>query len=138
MTIAIGSDDSCQADAMPEPADEHVEEEKPKGRRFATPSRSSPYAQPFTRLDSGIGWTFVLEPDLRVRADLLFTRAKVAIFIDGCFWHGCPDHFILPKHNAAWWKEKNVQEQVPGCHQPACPAGQGLESPVVLEGARVT
>jgi DNA mismatch endonuclease, patch repair protein len=31
-------------------------------------------------------------PDLNRRADLVFTRARVAVFVDGCFWHGCPEH----------------------------------------------
>jgi len=44
--------------------------------------------------------------ELRVRADMVFTRAKVAVFIDGCFWHGCPDHFIPPKNNGEWWAAK--------------------------------
>jgi DNA mismatch endonuclease (patch repair protein) len=35
-------------------------------------------------------------PDLRRTADLVFTRAKVAVFIDGCFWHGCPEHHKPP------------------------------------------
>jgi DNA mismatch endonuclease (patch repair protein) len=42
----------------------------------------------------------------RRRADLSFTRAKVAVFIDGCFWHGCPTHGVLPKANREWWAEK--------------------------------
>lgn len=42
----------------------------------------------------------------RRRADLLFSRAKVAVFIDGCFWHGCPDHGTRPKANRVWWTEK--------------------------------
>ena len=42
----------------------------------------------------------------RRRADLLFTRAKVAVFLDGCFWHGCPDHGVLPKANREWWRAK--------------------------------
>ena len=48
----------------------------------------------------------------RRRADLVFTRAKVAVFVDGCFWHGCPVHATSPKSNAEWWAEKlaaNVQ-----------------------------
>lgn len=36
-------------------------------------------------------------------ADLLFPRAHVAVFLDGCFWHGCPDHFRLPRTNADYW-----------------------------------
>jgi DNA mismatch endonuclease (patch repair protein) len=43
---------------------------------------------------------------LRRRADIVFTRARVAVFVDGCFWHGCPDCDLRPKANAAWWHEK--------------------------------
>jgi DNA mismatch endonuclease (patch repair protein) len=43
---------------------------------------------------------------LRRRADIVFSRQKVAVFVDGCFWHGCPDHGTWPKNNAAWWREK--------------------------------
>lgn len=42
----------------------------------------------------------------RRRADIAFTRAKVAVFIDGCFWHGCPEHGTWPKRNAEFWREK--------------------------------
>ena len=45
-------------------------------------------------------------PGMRRRADLLFTSARVAVFVDGCFWHGCPEHGTRPKNNAAWWAEK--------------------------------
>lgn len=48
-------------------------------------------------------------PGARVKADMVFTKAKVAVFIDGCFWHGCPEHFIPPKNNADWWAAK-IQE----------------------------
>lgn len=46
------------------------------------------------------------EDDLRQTADLLFTRARVAIMVDGCFWHGCPEHYQAPKSNGAFWAEK--------------------------------
>lgn len=42
----------------------------------------------------------------RRRADVLFTSAKVAVFVDGCFWHRCPLHGVAPKSNAAWWDSK--------------------------------
>jgi DNA mismatch endonuclease (patch repair protein) len=42
----------------------------------------------------------------RRRADLVFTRAKVAVFVDGCFWHRCPEHATMPKRNQAWWRAK--------------------------------
>lgn len=38
--------------------------------------------------------------------DIAFTRAKVAVFVDGCFWHGCPDHRQVPAANNTWWAEK--------------------------------
>lgn len=40
---------------------------------------------------------------LNRRADLVFTRAKVAVFVDGCFWHGCPEHGNLPRTNSDYW-----------------------------------
>ncbi len=43
---------------------------------------------------------------LNRRADLVFSRAKVAVFIDGCFWHGCPAHHTVAKANATYWAEK--------------------------------
>jgi len=43
---------------------------------------------------------------LRRRADIVFTKAKIAVFVDGCFWHGCPTHGTFPKANATWWAEK--------------------------------
>jgi DNA mismatch endonuclease (patch repair protein) len=43
---------------------------------------------------------------LRRRADVIFPSAKVAVFVDGCFWHGCPVHATWPKANAAWWRNK--------------------------------
>jgi DNA mismatch endonuclease (patch repair protein) len=43
---------------------------------------------------------------VRCRADIVFTRSRVAVFVDGCFWHSCPEHGILPKANGEWWREK--------------------------------
>lgn len=45
-------------------------------------------------------------PKTRRRADLLFPRARVAVYVDGCFWHGCPEHATWPKHNAVYWRQK--------------------------------
>ena len=38
--------------------------------------------------------------------DIAFTRQKVAVFVDGCFWHGCPEHGTAPRANAEWWRRK--------------------------------
>jgi DNA mismatch endonuclease, patch repair protein len=45
-------------------------------------------------------------PDLRRRADLVFPRVRVAVFVDGCYWHGCPEHVTWPASNADWWRAK--------------------------------
>ncbi|WP_263485356.1 very short patch repair endonuclease [Mesorhizobium sp. ES1-4] len=42
----------------------------------------------------------------RRTVDIVFPRARVAVFLDGCFWHGCPLHGTWPKNNAEWWREK--------------------------------
>ncbi|MEO3807965.1 very short patch repair endonuclease [Sphaerisporangium sp. B11E5] len=45
-------------------------------------------------------------PNIRRTADLVFTRSKVAVFMDGCFWHGCPQHHTKSATNADYWAEK--------------------------------
>lgn len=42
----------------------------------------------------------------RRRADIVFPSARVAIFVDGCFWHSCPLHGTYPRSNASWWRDK--------------------------------
>lgn len=39
-------------------------------------------------------------------ADIVFTRTRVAVFVDGCFWHGCPEHASWPNSNAQFWRDK--------------------------------
>lgn len=43
---------------------------------------------------------------VRRTADLVFPRAKVAVFLDGCFWHGCPEHHTVATANAKFWADK--------------------------------
>jgi len=43
---------------------------------------------------------------VRMTADVLFPRLRVAIFVDGCFWHGCPDHLVHARTNAVYWDMK--------------------------------
>ena len=40
------------------------------------------------------------------RPDIALTKAKIAVFVDGCFWHGCPIHATYPKNNEEWWGRK--------------------------------
>ena len=57
------------------------------------------------------GWRYrvnhrPLASDRRRTVDIAFTRQKLAVLIDGCFWHCCPEHFVMPKTNLPYWQEK--------------------------------
>jgi DNA mismatch endonuclease, patch repair protein len=42
----------------------------------------------------------------KVRPDFVFRRERLAVFVDGCFWHGCPKHATKPKNNRVFWRRK--------------------------------
>ncbi|MCE3556309.1 very short patch repair endonuclease [Pseudonocardia sp. RS11V-5] len=48
----------------------------------------------------------------RRRADMIFTGARVAVFVDGCFWHSCPEHTSIPRANREWWVAKLEKNQL--------------------------
>jgi DNA mismatch endonuclease, patch repair protein len=57
---------------------------------------------------------------LRCRADIVFPRARVAVFVDGCFWHRCPEHGVRPRTNSSYWDAKissNVQRDTRNTQQ---------------------
>ncbi|MFL0575923.1 very short patch repair endonuclease [Brevibacterium luteolum] len=43
---------------------------------------------------------------LRRKADVVLSKARIAVFVDGCYWHGCPIHFVMPKTNIDYWAHK--------------------------------
>lgn len=43
--------------------------------------------------------------------DIAFTRVRLAVYVDGCFWHGCPEHHVRPRSNSDWWKWKVERNQ---------------------------
>lgn len=45
-------------------------------------------------------------PMPRRRADLVLPDLRIAVFVDGCYWHGCPEHFSVPTRNGSWWSAK--------------------------------
>jgi DNA mismatch endonuclease (patch repair protein) len=57
---------------------------------------------------SGLRYAIDVRPesDINRRADLVFRSAKVAVFVHGCFWHGCRKHYTLPKSNKKFWAQK--------------------------------
>jgi DNA mismatch endonuclease (patch repair protein) len=44
--------------------------------------------------------------DLRRTADVVFPTARIAVFVDGCYWHGCPEHYRPARENQQFWREK--------------------------------
>lgn len=56
----------------------------------------------------GLRYRVAVRPvaDLRRTADVVFPRLKLAVFVDGCYWHGCPAHGSLPKTNREFWQGK--------------------------------
>ena len=56
----------------------------------------------------GMRYRVAMRPAKSIRrsADLVFTRTRVAVFVDGCFWHRCPEHFRMPTTNRAYWGPK--------------------------------
>lgn len=50
-------------------------------------------------------------PALNRTADIVFRPARIAVFVDGCFWHGCTTHYTAPRANADYWHEKVRRNQ---------------------------
>jgi DNA mismatch endonuclease (patch repair protein) len=75
----------------------------------ATRRRDTPGEVALREALSALGLRYRIDvslPGSRRRADVAFVARKVAVFVDGCFWHGCPKHGTWPKTNAAWWRSK--------------------------------
>ena len=52
------------------------------------------------------GLRYRISAKLPGKPDLTFQSAKVVVFVDGCYWHSCPKHFVMPRSNVKFWKEK--------------------------------
>jgi DNA mismatch endonuclease (patch repair protein) len=64
-------------------------------------------------------------PGFRRTADLVFTRARVAVFLDGCFWHGCPEHYRPATRNSEFWTAKIAGNQARDANTDAALADAG-------------
>ena len=62
---------------------------------------------------AGLRYAINARPESRMnrRADIVFRSAKVAVFVHGCFWHGCPKHYVLPKTNKSFWSQKVMRNR---------------------------
>lgn len=80
-------------------------------RRFRnTPTRDTPAELALRRALFRRGLRYRVDarplPTLNRRADLVFAKGRVAVFVDGCYWHGCPKHYKGTSGNAEWWRTK--------------------------------
>lgn len=81
----------------------------------ATPSRDTTPEKALRSISHRLGLRFRKDKEpvegVHCKADIVFQKAKLCVFIDGCFWHGCSQHFRLPKTNTEWWLEKLKDNQ---------------------------
>jgi DNA mismatch endonuclease (patch repair protein) len=89
----------------PTPADETVR------RRMSRQARRDTGPELALRRElhrRGLRYRVAVRPirELRGSADVVFSRARVAVYVDGCFWHMCPQHSTMPANNAGWWRAK--------------------------------
>lgn len=101
--MAIGGD--CEDGYVPQPASESVH------LRMQSQRRSDTVPEVLIRRElHARGMRFRIErpvPGMPRRSiDIVFPRQQVAVFVDGCFWHACPEHSVPSKHNDAWWDAK--------------------------------
>ena len=89
---------------------EHLTDQAVSRRMAATRGQNNAGERALRRVLHSMGLRYRLHRSLllgsRRSVDITFSRAKVAVFVDGCFWHGCPQHGTWPRTNAKWWRDK--------------------------------
>jgi len=92
-------------DPLPKPSGPHVSARMRRTRRRDTEAELRLRAVLYRR-----GYRYRVDQLIldgsRSRPDIVFRRARLAVFVDGCFWHGCPVHATWPQANANWWRRK--------------------------------
>ena len=83
-----------------------VSAEKRSQTMRAIRSSNTQFERHFRKLLHNAGLSFATGDKLPGKPDLVFRKAKVAVFLDSCFWHGCRWHCRMPKSNTAYWTEK--------------------------------
>ena len=92
-------------DGTPTPSSREVSTRMSRTRQRDTPGEVALRSELHRR-----GFRFRLQRRIegvsRVRPDIVLVSARVAVFVDGCFWHSCPRHATVPKANRDWWEAK--------------------------------
>lgn len=73
------------------------------------------------------GLRFRVRTTLKGKPDVVFTRARLSIFVDGCFWHGCPEHGTNPKSNSSYWDAKLARNRERDAEVTAALEAEGWE-----------
>lgn len=101
---------SCTHNRTHRPGVPRASSEAARRRMTATGQRDTAAEMLVRRALHGMGLRYRVHlaplPDLRRKADIVFAAQKVAVMIDGCFWHGCPIHGSQSKTNVSFWQEK--------------------------------
>lgn len=102
MDSMIGPRSKAESAPRPKPLNQNVREQMSRMPRSGTAIERAVRSELHRR-----GLRFrVNQRGLPGTPDIAFSRAKIAVFIDGCFWHSCPLHGSLPKNNREWWATK--------------------------------
>lgn len=115
-------------DADPEPAKEPPTETRRQVLRRVAKKDTAPELSLRRELHArGLRYRLhVPVPGMHRRSmDVSLSRARIAVFVDGCFWHGCPEHFHLPAHNREWWQWKLTSVQNRDAHTTAALTAAG-------------
>lgn len=79
-------------------------------RMLNTPTRDTPAELAIRRELHRRGLRYFVDRKVagvgRRRPDIVFPRLQIAVFVDGCYWHACPEHGSVPKVNTEWWRRK--------------------------------
>jgi len=92
-------------------ADVHTREQRSRNMSAIKGSNTKPEIK-LRKLLWAKGLRYRLKTKLPGKPDMVFPAARLAVFVDGCFWHRCPDHFKMPTTRPEFWKEKisgNIQ-----------------------------
>ena len=89
--------------SRPKPSSPDIEARKRNQRRRDTDPEKLLRSALWRR---GLRYCVVNVVGRRRKVDLALTRSKVAVFVDGCFWHRCPEHGSVPRANRVWWLAK--------------------------------
>jgi DNA mismatch endonuclease (patch repair protein) len=111
---------------MPTPlrTDVHTAAQRSKNMSAVRSRNTKPELQ-FRHALYAAGLRYRLNVQLPGKPDIVFIRARVAVFVDGCFWHSCPTHSTYPKTNAMWWERKLTRNKQRDLHVNAVLAGLG-------------